>query len=130
MWADLRRLFDEGGTDLEEVIAEEVPWEKGGGVDGGRREKGGGELELGSEVLLSLLLKVQGLPFILLRLPMELRMTVARFMDRVDRSRLAAAFRSKLVLIRFWMSEEKEPALGMVIASKSSGRTRTFWNRK
>lgn len=89
-----------------------------GGVDGGSREEkpkasGGEEEEPWSEVVPSwlwLLLKVQVLPFILLRLPMELRMTVARLMDSLDRSRLAAILRSRLVLIRFCKSDEKVPA--------------------
>lgn len=89
-----------------------------GGMDGGSREEkptasGGEEEEPGSEVVPSwlwLLLKVQVLPFILLRLPMELRMTVARLMDSLDRSRLAAILRSRLVLIRFCKSDEKVPA--------------------
>lgn len=67
----------------------------------------------GSETVPSwlwLLLKVQALPFILLRLPMELRMTVALLMDSFERSRLAATLRSKLVLILFCKSDEKVPA--------------------
>lgn len=75
-------------------------------------------------------LKVQQLPFILLRLPMELRMTVALLMDSFEISRAGSGLRSELVLIRFFMSDEKEPALGTVMASKSSRRTRTFWKRK
>lgn len=88
-------------------------------MEGGSREakptaRGGEEEEPGSETVPSwlwLLLKVQALPFILLRLPMELRMTVARLMDSLDRSRLVATLRSRLVLIRFCKSEEKVPAL-------------------
>lgn len=89
------------GTDAAE--------ENDGGVEGGSSEekptaRGGEEEVPGSETVPSwlwLLLKVQALPFILLRLPMELRMTVARLMDSLDRSRLAASLRSGLVLIRF-----------------------------
>lgn len=85
-------------------------------MEGGSREekptaRGGDEEEPGSETVPSwlwLLLKVQALPFILLRLPMELRMTV--LMDSLDRSRLAGTWRSKLVRIRFFKSEEKVPA--------------------
>lgn len=87
----------------------------GGAEDGSSAVKLTGEEEEvpGSETAppwLWLLLKVQALPFILLRLPMELRMTVARLMDILGRSRLVATFRSKLVLIRFCRSDEKVPA--------------------
>lgn len=93
----------------------EVTEEKEGDVEEGRREVRGGEEEeeTGSEAVPSwlwLLLKVQALPFILLRLPMELRMTVARLRDSLDRSRLGGTLRSRLVLIRFCKSEEKVPA--------------------
>lgn len=89
-----------------------------GGVEGSSREEKptarGGEVEVpGSETVPSwlwLLLKVQALPFILLRLPMELRMTVALLMDSFERSRFAATLRSKLVLILFCKSDEKVPA--------------------
>lgn len=92
-----------------------------GGVEGGSREekptaRRGEEEDPGSEVVPSwlwLLLKVQALPFILLRLPMELRMTVARLMESLDRSRFAAILRSRFVLIRFCKSEEKVPAWEM-----------------
>lgn len=80
---------------------------------GSRKERGGEPEEPGSEAVPSwlwLLLNVQALPFILLRLPMELRMTVERFSDSLDRSRLAGTLRSRLVLIRFFKSEEKVPA--------------------
>ena len=87
-------------------------------MEGGSREekpkvRGGEEEEPGSDTVpswLKLLLKVQALPFILLMLPMELRMTVDRLRDNLDRSRLAATFRSRLVLIRFCKSEENVPA--------------------
>lgn len=128
MWADLRLLLDEGGSDLDE--ATEVVGGKGGGVKGGTKDVKGGEVEFGSVILPSLLLNVQGLPLILLRLPMEFRMTVALLIDQVERSKLATALRSRLVLIRFFRSEEKVPAFGMVMASKSNGRTLTFWKRK
>lgn len=100
---------------------------KGGGVVGGAKALNGGAFKV---VVLSLFLKVQQLPFILLRLPMELRMTVALLMDSFEMSRAGSGLRSEDVLIRFLMSDEKEPALGTVMASKSSGRTRTFWKRK
>lgn len=82
---------------------------KGGGLEEEKREKpseasGGEDDRPGSETepsWLWLLRKVQLLPFILLRLPMELRMMVARLIDSFDRSRLEAALRSMLVLMRF-----------------------------
>lgn len=87
---------------------------EGGSTEEKPTARGGEDEEQpGSEAVpswLRLLLKVQGLPFILLRLPMELRMTVARLIDSFDRSRLAAILRSRLVLIRFCRSEEKVPA--------------------
>ncbi len=61
-------------------------------------------------LVFSLFLKVQQLPFILLRLPMELRMTVALLMDSFEMSRAGSGLRSEHVLIRFFMSDEKEPA--------------------
>lgn len=117
MCADFLRLLDVGWWNFVEGT-EAAEEEKDGGVEGGSREvkptvRGGEEEEPGSEAVPSwlwLLLKVQALPFILLRLPMELRMTVARLMGRLDRSMLAAALRSRLVLIRFFKSEEKVPA--------------------
>lgn len=124
VWADLRRLFEDGGTDLDEISP--IAW-KGGGVVGGANALNTGVFK---EVVFSLFLKVQQLPFILLRLPMELRMTVALLMDSFEMSTAGSVLRSEHVLIRFLMSEEKEPALGTVMASKSSGRTRTFWKRK
>lgn len=105
--------------------ATEVVGGKGGGVEGGTKDVKGTEVELVSAILPSHLLNVQGVPVILLRLPMEFRMTVALL-----RSKLATALRSRLVLIRFFRSEEKVPAFGMVMASKSNGRTLTFWKRK
>lgn len=115
VWADFLLLLDVAGRDF---IGTEAAEENDGGVEGGSREekptaRGGEEEAPGSETAplwLRLLLNVQALPFILLRLPMELRMTVARLMDSVDRSRLAGTLRSKLVLIRFCKSEEKVPA--------------------
>lgn len=114
MCADFLLLLEVGCRDF--VEGTEAAEEKDGGVEGGSSEEkasGGEEEDPGSEAVPSwlwLLLKVQALPFILLRLPMELRMTVARLMDSLDRSRLAATLRSRLVLIRFCRSEEKVPA--------------------
>lgn len=115
MCADFLLLLDAAGTGFAVDI--DVAGETAGGVEGGSREvkptEGGGEEHPGSETAPSwlwLLLKVQALPFILLRLPMELRMTVARLMDSLDRSRFAVTFRSKLVRIRFCKSEENIPA--------------------
>lgn len=113
MCADFLLLLEVAGRGF--VEGTEDAEENDGGVEGGSKEakpavRGGEEEVPGSETVPSwlwLLLKVQALPFILLRLPMELRMTVARL---IDRSRLAAAFRSRLVLIRFCKSEEKVPA--------------------
>lgn len=115
MWADFLLLLEAGGRGLFEGSEGA---EEDGGVEGGSREekptaRGGEEEQPGSEAVPSwlwLLLNVQALPFILLRLPMELRMTVARLMDSLDRSRFAATLRPWLVLIRFWKSEENVPA--------------------
>lgn len=99
------------------VKGTEAAEENDGGVEEGSSEEkptGDGEEGVpGSEMAPSwlwLLLKVQALPFILLRLPMEFRMTVARLRDILDRSRLLADFRSKFVLMRFCKSEENVPA--------------------
>lgn len=76
---------------------------------------GGEEEEPWSEAVPSrlwLLLKVQLLPLILLRLPMESRMTVARLRGTLDTCRSSAVLRSELVLIRFCRSDEKAPAWG------------------
>lgn len=116
MWADFLLLLEVDWSDFADGT--DATETNDGGVEGGSREekptaRGGEEEEPGSEVVpswLRLLLKVQALPFILLRLPMELRMTVARLKDSLDRSRLAAILRSWLVLIRFCRSEEKVPA--------------------
>lgn len=116
MCADFLLLLEVDWRDF--VEGTEAAEANDGGVEGGSTEarptaRGGEEEEPGSEAVPSwlwLLWKVQALPFILLRLPMELRMTVARLMESLDRSRLAASLRSGLVRIRFCKSEEKVPA--------------------
>lgn len=114
MCADFLLLLDAVWRGL--VKGAEVVEEKEGVEGGIREEKPTGEEEdgvPGSETVPSWLwlrLKVQALPFILLRLPMEFRMTVARLMDISERSRFLTDFRSKLVLIRFCKSEENIPA--------------------
>lgn len=122
--ADFLRLLDVACRDLAEGAATATaaaPETKACGVEGGSSEEkptavgsgGGEEEEPGSEAVPSrlwLLLKVQLLPLILLRLPMELRMTVARLRGSLDPCRSSAVLRSRLVLIRFCKSDEKAPA--------------------
>jgi hypothetical protein len=87
---------------------------KGGGVEGGSSEErpvaSGGEEEEEEEEEQEAWprRKRQALPFILLRLPMELRMTVARLRHSLDMP--SAARWSWLVRIRFCRSDEKLPA--------------------
>lgn len=114
--ADFLRLLDVACRDRAEGAATAAA---ACGVEGGSSEEkptvvgGGEEEEPGSEAVPSrlwLLLKVQLLPLILLRLPMELRMTVARLRCRLEPCRSSAVWRSVLVLIRFCRSDEKAPA--------------------
>lgn len=75
---------------------------KEGGVEGGIMErKVWEEAEFWCVLFLSALLNVQQLPFILLKLPMEFKMTVALFIDRGERSKFGSVLGSRLVLIRF-----------------------------
>lgn len=101
-----------------------------GGVEGGTRVRNEGVSADFSPEAASVLLKVQQLPFILLRLPIELRMTVALLMDNLEISRPGSCLQSRLVLIRLLILDEKELAFGTVMASKSCGLTLTFWKRK
>lgn len=116
VWADFLLLRDADWRHFADC-ADDTD-RNGAGLEEGSREKpsasGGEDDKPGSETepsWLWLLLKVQLLPFILLRLPMELRMMVARLMDSLDRSKFEAVLRSRLVLMRLWRSEENVPTL-------------------
>lgn len=126
VWADLRRLLEDGGMDF----AVSRLLEREGGVEGGTKVWNEGMSAECRPVVLSVLLKVQQLPLILLRLPMEFRMTVALLMDSLEMSRLGSCLQSRLVRIRLLILDEKEFAFGTVMASKSCGLTLTFWKRK
>lgn len=116
MWADFLLLRDVDWRHFADWA--DVAERSGAGLEEGSREKpsasGGEDDRPGSETdpsWLWLLLKVQLLPFILLRLPIELRMMVARLIDSLDRSNVEVIFRSRLVLMRFCRSEENVPTL-------------------